>query len=504
MAEIFLARARTATGGMERHVVLKRIRPERGDDPLWVTMFLDEARLAAQLQHPNVAQVFDLGQIGDTYFFTMEYVHGENVRGVLSRVAALGDRLPVSIAIAIACGTAAGLHHAHERCASDNSPLGIVHRDVSPSNIIVGYEGTVKVVDFGVAKAAKRTADTAVGTIMGKLAYLSPEQSLGLPLDHRSDIFSLGIVLYEMLTSTRVFRVGNDVDTLSAIVHHQPPPPSYWNQLLPPGLDEVVMTALEKDPARRFASCDQMLDALEAIAERASLPTSSTTLRRFMRDLFGHRPEPWRELDVIAPAATGTVTFTGTIEPEPASVARDPMPTLAWFPPDTVAADVPLLSAIRTQLITRTPSLHEAIARGSGQLAVGRPLPMASPDGAEGTVTIWSSIARRRLLVIALVTAATIAIAIAIYIGLSGDSLPAEPARAIANPPTAIESKGLAPVATPPVAMPDAAVEIVAPPIAIPAVETPSSSSSSKSRTRRSPKPRDKETGCTDPLKCQH
>ena len=176
MAEIFLARA-NSLAGFERYVVLKRIRPERGDDARWVAMFLDEARLAAQLQHPNIAQVYDLGKIGDSYFFTMEYVHGEDVLDLLARTVELeaADAGP-GRARDHRAAPRGGLAHAHERCGADGRPLGIVHRDVSPSNLMVSYEGTVKVVDFGVAKARTATTETQAGTIKGKIAYLSPEQ----------------------------------------------------------------------------------------------------------------------------------------------------------------------------------------------------------------------------------------------------------------------------------------------------------------------------------------
>jgi serine/threonine-protein kinase len=545
MAEIFLARARSAAGGMERHVVLKRIRRERGEDPLWVKMFLDEARLAALLQHPNVAQVYDLGQIGDSYFFTMEYVHGENVRDVLARMNALDRRVPVNVALAIACGAAAGLGHAHDRCGPDGAPLGIVHRDVSPSNLIVGYEGTVKVVDFGVAKAARRTTEsvaTASGTIMGKLAYLSPEQCLGSAIDHRSDIFSLGIVLYELLTSLRVFRIGDDLETISAVVHHEPPPPSHLAAAIPADLDEVVMTALEKDPARRFASCADMLEALEAIAEREKLSMSQTTVRRFMRDLFGHRPEPWRELAALSPRSVTMTLTTGQLDLEPptqtqkgtpapeadedytevsdaATKLSDPGDTVAWFPADTIAAEVPLLAAMRTQLIARppTPSPNAFPLRGvppplvaAGSIP-GTPGPTPGPTPAPTVIVgaqsidrtlpilAWLTAEKRRLVVIGLAAVATIALAIALYIGLSGDDLPRRAAPAATPEPVTLPP---APQPSPPPAAVADPAPVAAPPIAPPASPATTAPAGTKPLEKRSRKT--KATPCTDPLKCQH
>ncbi|HEY6034652.1 MAG TPA: serine/threonine-protein kinase, partial [Kofleriaceae bacterium] len=174
MAELFLARTQSSAG-VERYVVLKRVLPQRAHDRHFIEMFLDEARLAAQLQHPNIAQVFDTGKLGDSYFFSMEYVHGETVRELAHRAQELGEAIPLGCVLTIAAAAAAGLHHAHERLGLDGTPLGIVHRDVSPSNLMVSYEGNVKLVDFGVAKTTDSTVETQTGTVKGKISYLSPE-----------------------------------------------------------------------------------------------------------------------------------------------------------------------------------------------------------------------------------------------------------------------------------------------------------------------------------------
>jgi serine/threonine protein kinase len=314
MAEIFLARA-TSLAGVERYVVLKRILPERTRDPVFVRMFLDEARLAAQLQHPNIAQVHDIGRLGDSYFFTMEYVHGEDLRAILQRLAALRRLPPIQHALLIASGAAAALHHAHERAAPDRRPLGIVHRDVSPSNVMVSFEGAVKLVDFGVAKASQRQAETRTGTVKGKIAYLSPEQCKGGAIDRRSDIFSLGIVVYELLTCSRLWKRETDFATMTAIVNEDAPPPSRVRPEITPELDQVVLTALARDPEQRFASAGLMLEALEAAAEHAGKTMSAHALGRFLRELFGERPEPWMELGVSddAPSIV-TVTSQSVID----------------------------------------------------------------------------------------------------------------------------------------------------------------------------------------------
>jgi len=226
-------------------------------------------------------------------------VHGKDVLEILAHGARRDLALPINVALAIITGAAAGLAHAHERLGADGRPLGIVHRDVSPSNVMVGYEGTVKVVDFGVAKVRFRE-QTQAGTIMGKMAYLSPEQCrTGIELDHRSDIFSLGIVLYEMLTGTRAFRRDTDYDTLRAVINETPPLPSTLVADLPHGLDDVVMRALEKHPRDRFASINAMTDAIEEVAELHGMSLTAGVLRRYMGDTWGTRPEPWRALDDI-------------------------------------------------------------------------------------------------------------------------------------------------------------------------------------------------------------
>src|SRR5579872_203742 len=251
MAEIFLARG-AGVAGVERYCVLKRILRERAGDAQFVQMFLDEAKLAAQLQHPNIASVYDIGMLGDSYFFTMEYVHGETVRSLLHRALELRRPLPLACVLTIIAGTGAGLHHAHERKGNDGRPLGIVHRDISPSNLMVGYEGNVKIVDFGVAKADDRTVKTQSGMVKGKIGYLSPEQCRGARVDRRSDLFSLGIVMWEMLTGARLYRRSSDFENMTAIVHEPPPPPSSHRPDVPRAIDDIVLRLLAKSVADRY------------------------------------------------------------------------------------------------------------------------------------------------------------------------------------------------------------------------------------------------------------
>ncbi len=323
MAEIFLARGASAAG-VERYCVLKRILRDRASDLHFVRMFLDEARLAAQLNHPNVAQVYDIGKLADSYFFTMEYVHGETVRAVLQRARSLRRELPLGAILTVVAGAAAGLHHAHDRLGLDGRPLGIVHRDVSPSNLMVSYEGAVKLVDFGVAKAADRMQETRSGTVKGKISYLSPEQCRGAAVDRRTDLFALGIVTWELMTGERLYRRASDFENMNAIVNEPTPPPSTRRRALPPELDAVVMRMLAKHVDERYQTADEVVEAVEQAAAATGAMISSSSLGRLLREMFGQRPEPWLEMDPMEVPEAVTVTS----EPIPSELgisAPDPL-----------------------------------------------------------------------------------------------------------------------------------------------------------------------------------
>ena len=294
MAKIYLARA-GGIGAFERYVVLKTISPDRANDQRFVTMFLDEARLSATLNHQNIAQVYEVDEADGSLFITMEYVHGENLRHILENTLRKGWTIPIELAVMIVASAAAGLHHAHERKGKNGSPLNIVHRDVSPANIMVGYDGSVKLLDFGIAKAEERSTKTQQGTIKGKYGYMSPEQCRGKPIDRRSDIFALGIVLYEITTLRRAFRGNDDFDTMKRIVNGDIVPPSVAVPSYPRELEAIVLTAMARDPDFRFQTTQEMLEALDAFMVRAKLSGSPSAMARFMTQLFGSKREPWVE-----------------------------------------------------------------------------------------------------------------------------------------------------------------------------------------------------------------
>jgi len=302
MADVVLGRS-DGLEGFERHVVLKRIRPELARDQRFIRMFLDEARVAATLHHQHIVQVHDIGEAAGEYFIAMEYVHGEDVRRILSRASKHRSHVPLGYAVAIVAAAAAGLHYAHERCDSNKQPLGIVHRDVSPSNILVGYDGSIKVVDFGIATASAQQ-ETRTGSLKGKLSYMSPEQCKGEVLDRRSDVYALGVVLYELATTTRMIKGDNDYLVMEQIVAGRISPPRVRRPDLPPELSEIILRALATDRDRRYASADELRVALDQFASKTGLVASTSAIAAFMQQQFGKRPEPWLELD-LEPPATG-------------------------------------------------------------------------------------------------------------------------------------------------------------------------------------------------------
>ena len=253
MAEIFLAR-QAGLEGFEKTIVIKRIRPHLSKQPSFVKMFLNEAKLAAQLNHPNVVQIYDLGKIGETYFIAMEYIFGRDMRRIIPKASSMNIEFPMVYALKIASSVCEGLFYAHQRADIYGNPLNIVHRDITPENIFVSFDGTVKILDFGIAKASTQIEQTRAGEIKGKLSYMSPEQCLGKKLDHRSDIFSLGTVLYEWITGFKLFTGESEVAILKSISEGKIYAPSYFKADIPEAVEQILMRALEKDRDKRSQS----------------------------------------------------------------------------------------------------------------------------------------------------------------------------------------------------------------------------------------------------------
>jgi len=319
MAEIFLARAQ-AMHGFEKQVVLKRILPQHASSDDFIRMFLAEARLAATLHHPNIVQVYDIGEEAGAYFFTMEYIQGEDLRRLVRAARRKQTPIPLAHILHIIMGMAGGLHHAHEKIGTDGLPLGIVHRDVSPSNVLVTYEGDVKVVDFGIAKAAAAQNSTIAGTLKGKIPYMSPEQCRGELVDRRSDIFSIGTLLWELTTGKRLFAGENEFAILNRVAKADVPPPSSVRPEYPPELEAIVMRALSVDPENRYPTAIDLQIDLEDFAREARLPVSSARMGRFMRALFDEELKAAAAERISAPASTdvpgGTMIVSPSSPPE--------------------------------------------------------------------------------------------------------------------------------------------------------------------------------------------
>ena len=245
MAELFLALQRSVAG-FEKLVVIKRILPSVNKDRDFIDLLMHEAKVAATLTHPNLVQTYDVGQVDGTYYIAMEHIHGEDVRGVVRQMRKKGvTSFPPEHALFIAMGVCAGLAYAHEQRTIDGQPMKLVHRDVSPQNIVVTYTGDVKIVDFGVAQSHSSREEK--GSIKGKVPYMSPEQVRAEPLDHRSDIFAVGVVLYELTTGRRLFKAATDKETARLIVDGVVPRPSTVVPHYPPDLEAIVMRSLRRD-----------------------------------------------------------------------------------------------------------------------------------------------------------------------------------------------------------------------------------------------------------------
>ncbi|MCB9673691.1 MAG: serine/threonine protein kinase [Alphaproteobacteria bacterium] len=283
MAEIFKAKT-YGHGGFENLLVIKRILPHVGANQDFVEMFIDEAKVSVALQHPNIVRVYDFGQILDDYFIAMECVEGKDVRGILQKHAKAAVHLEPAFAAYLAHEVCKGLHYAHTKADLQGNPYGIVHRDISPSNVLVSYDGQVKIADFGIAKAESNAYQTRDGVLKGKFEYMSPEQAEGQALDARSDIFAAGILLWESLTGHRLFKTDSDVATLRAIQSADVPLPRSVNPDVPEALEAIAMRALSRYPADRYPDAAAMADELRA----ALVPETPDGVRvRFQRYLEG-------------------------------------------------------------------------------------------------------------------------------------------------------------------------------------------------------------------------
>ena len=314
MGEVWLARQK-GLEGFEKLVVVKTLRSHLKEEQDFVNMFFDEARIAAALTHPNIAQIYDLGEEKGEYFIAMEYVHGTSLKDMADYAHEVERPVPLALKCRAIADAAGALDFAHQAKTPSGQPLALIHRAVSPQNILIGFNGAVKLIDFGVAKAANKLVRTATGVIKGKHAYMSPEQAYGQPLDGRSDVFGLGIVFWELLTGERLFKRESELDTLRAVVGAEIKPPSHKDRTVPKALDAVVMRALERTTAQRYPTAGELREGIERFLTRARLPATAAHLAAYMHELFP---------DELEPPSTGDGEITASTDSGPQQNAAVP------------------------------------------------------------------------------------------------------------------------------------------------------------------------------------
>lgn len=429
MAEVYLARAK-GLQGFEKLVVIKRILPVLSADPAFVEMFLNEARIAAQLQHTNVVQVYDMGSVGDAYFFSMEFLHGQDLRTVWKTASKRHQRLPLEHVLYMMSSVCAGLHYAHEKLGFDGQHLGLVHRDMSPHNVFVTYDGAVKVVDFGIVKATQRETQTPSGMLKGKVSYMAPEQCRIEVVDRRADLWSVGVMLWELLTGKMLFSGKGDFEIMQAICEHDAPRPS---AIAPcdAEVEAIVMKALTRDRDARYQTAHELQEDLEELARERKLKLSAHGVSRHMREEFAAQIALWESAKMEGKSLGEHLSeSTPPIGPHASAPASS-------RPPPASRADAPEAGAASVDPQrggpTRTVATRMAMATPSATLDPQR----AGPD--------------RRLLVIAATCVALLLTTLVVRKLLSRPSVPIEPVES---------AQSLPEVATPsaPVSAPSALV----------------------------------------------
>ena len=386
MAEVFRAKA-YGVEGFERLVAVKRILPNIAEDKEFIKMFIDEAKIAVQLNHANIAQIFDLGVVDQSYYIALEHVHGRDLRNIFDRCrgvgggSAGGEPMPVAQACFVIMKICEGLDYAHNKRDQGGRDLNLVHRDVSPQNILVSFEGEVKLIDFGIAKAAGKGAKTQAGILKGKFGYMSPEQVRGLPVDRKSDIFSCGIVLYELLTGERLFVGESDFSTLEKVRNVEILPPSTYNRKIPDELERIVLKALAKDVEDRYQNAIDLHDELQAFVYTAGEFYSRKDLASWMKKIWGKeieeetaKLESYRQLKPPPELTPGRQASSTQAPPsaKPPAVPQNPRRTTSMpsVPPPQPGTGGPAVAA-------RPPPPPAGMRSTQGMPVV--PMPVPSP-----------------------------------------------------------------------------------------------------------------------------
>ncbi len=372
MASVHLARV-DGPGGFQKWIAIKRIHPHLVEDDQFVDMFLDEARIAAGINHANVAQVFDLGKDNNTYWIAMEYLHGEPLREMMRKADERGETIPPFLAARMCADAAEGLHAAHQLRGRNGQLLNLVHRDVTPHNLFVTYDGYTKVVDFGIAKVVDRLASTRAGTLKGKLAYMSPEQVRGQEVDRRTDIFALGVVLWELTTGRRLFRMDTDLDTLEKVQACVVPRPSTIVSGYPPQLEEVVMHALARRVEDRFQTGREFSRALQSFLMSQGTFIGPEDVGDYALKLFGARVAKREKYLEWAAEVTSTIDVDA-LHAKQAEVAHSPVPAAQSARPQPSAGAPP-----------RSAGEQASAHRSEGQNSASASLMTSAPAAGQGS-----------------------------------------------------------------------------------------------------------------------
>ncbi len=395
MATVFLARL-GGVAGFQRFVAIKRLHPHLASDRDFIQMFLDEARIAARLHHPHVVPILEIGESEKGYYLVMEYIEGDTLARLMARSAQSGNALPTRVAVRAAIDALAGLHAAHEMTDDEGKPLEIVHRDVSPQNILVGVDGSARITDFGVARAASRLTTTKSGQLKGKLSYMAPEQARGKGIDRRADVFAMGIVLWELLARKRLFKGdGGEAETLNKVMNEPIPHVRDANPELPEAIAAVCMQALERDIDKRFATAAIFGETLEKAAIDTGLLGAHRDVAAHLELVIGTDISQQRDavrawLARSEPSRQGDQRLDGTPPPAPAS-----SPVSAKSLPNEQASltRVDGARASRIHSDGSKPSGDDvaAASRSSGSLPLPVPNPIPRTASTLGDVSSVSS-----------------------------------------------------------------------------------------------------------------
>ncbi|MCS6898340.1 MAG: serine/threonine-protein kinase [Myxococcales bacterium] len=379
MATVYLGRLVTAPG-FERQVAIKKLHPHLERQKDFVEMFLDEARIVARLHHPNVVQTLECGADEGGHFLVMDYVEGPTLAKMLAKAAGMGERIPTSVAVRVALDALAGLHAAHELTGEDGRLLNVVHRDVSPQNILVSVDGIARITDFGVARANERLAVTRTGQLKGKLSYMAPEQARGEPTDRRADVFAMGVILWEMLTGRRLFRgkADSEAETLTKVLYGEIARVSAVHPEIHPLLDAICAQALERPLDARYATCADFAEALEQAARGGVEVATHREVARYVEQMHGEEIAQRR-------AVIRNLRSPGSISPDE--------PTAAETPPQLSSVSSAALSyeaspGSKVGFTPLLPAKPTAAFRGNGVLLVALGAALVVTVAAVG-VLVW-------------------------------------------------------------------------------------------------------------------